>query len=36
MKLGAALEDRGVASHIFESADEARRHLKDRERKGRA
>ncbi len=35
MKLGAALEDRGMASHIYESADDARRHLKDQERKGR-
>jgi propionate CoA-transferase len=36
MKLGAALEGRGVASHIYESAEEARSHLKDRERKGGA
>jgi propionate CoA-transferase len=33
MKLGEALESRGVASHIYESAEEARSHLKDRERK---
>jgi propionate CoA-transferase len=26
-KLGDALNRRGVAPHIFESADEARRHL---------
>jgi propionate CoA-transferase len=31
MKLGPALEHRGVASHIYESAEEARAHLKDRE-----
>ncbi len=36
MKLGAALEGRGVASHIYESAEEARSHLKDRERQGGA
>jgi len=34
MKLGSSLEHRGVASHIYESAEEARAHLKDRE-KGR-
>jgi propionate CoA-transferase len=26
-KLGEALSDRGVAPHIYESADEAQRHL---------
>ncbi len=35
MKLGSALEQRGVASHIYESAEEAHMHLKEQERKGR-
>lgn len=35
MKLGPALEQRGVASHIYESAEEAHQHLKDKELKGR-
>jgi propionate CoA-transferase len=30
MKLGEALEARGVAAHVYESADDARRHLKPR------
>ena len=34
MKLGSALEGRGVASHIYESAEEAHRHLRDQERRG--
>jgi propionate CoA-transferase len=29
MKLGAALERRGVAPHIYESSDEALKHLRD-------
>jgi propionate CoA-transferase len=34
MKLGEALEHRGVAAHVFESAEEARRHLKALEKGG--
>jgi propionate CoA-transferase len=31
MKLGEALENRGVAPHIFESAEEAEKDLRDLE-----
>jgi propionate CoA-transferase len=33
VKLGDALQKRGVAPHIFESAEEARRHLRELEQK---
>jgi propionate CoA-transferase len=33
MKLGHALQDRDVAPHIYESADEARQHLRELEQK---
>jgi len=36
MKLGSALKDRGMASHIYEAASEARRHLEQQEQKNRA